>query len=136
MSVLRTRPARHRRTTAIAALAVVALAVPLAAGCGAAEKAVDCARLVVDVGKDVDDLQRAVGSAADDPGKADEALDTLDADVKKLKDKTDNPDLDKVVDHFQSAVANARKAVERNEKPDLGPVKDAAGELTKVCTSK
>ncbi|MBP2403082.1 hypothetical protein SNS2_1698 [Streptomyces netropsis] len=136
MSVLRTRPVRHRRTTAVAALAVVALAVPLAAGCGAAEKAVDCARLVVDVGKDVDDLQRAVGSAADDPGKADEALDTLDADVKKLKDKTDNPDLDKVVDHFQSAVANARKAVERNERPDLGPVKDAAGELTKVCTSK
>ncbi|MGI5528331.1 hypothetical protein ACQEVX_13225 [Streptomyces syringium] len=136
MSVRRTRPVRHRRTTAIAALAVVALAVPLAAGCGAAEKAVDCARLVVDVGKDVDDLQRAVGSAADDPGKADEALDTLDADVKKLKDKTDNPDLDKVVDHFQSAVANARKAVERNETPDLGPVKDAAGELTKVCTSK
>lgn len=136
MSVRRTRPVRHRRTTAIAALAVVALAVPLAAGCGAAEKAVDCARLVVDVGKDVDDLQRAVGSAADDPGKADEALDTLDADVKKFKDKTDNPDLDKVVDHFQSAVTNARKAVERNEKPDLGPVKDAAGELTKVCTSK
>ncbi|WP_370419446.1 hypothetical protein AB8O64_13800 [Streptomyces sp. QH1-20] len=136
MSVRRTSPVRHRRTTAIAALAVVALAVPLAAGCGAAEKAVDCARLVVDVGKDVDDLQRAVGSAADDPGKADEALDTLDADVKKLKDKTDNPDLDKVVDHFQSAVANARKAVERNERPDLGPVKDAAGELTKVCTSK
>ncbi|MGX8906291.1 hypothetical protein ACR820_13870 [Streptomyces netropsis] len=136
MSVRRTSPVRHRRTTAIAALAVVALAVPLAAGCGAAEKAVDCARLVVDVGKDVDDLQRAVGSAADDPGKADEALDTLDADVKKLKDKTDNPDLNKVVDHFQSAVANARKAVERNERPDLGPVKDAAGELTKVCTSK
>ncbi|MET9646839.1 hypothetical protein ACFZB6_02875 [Streptomyces syringium] len=136
MSVRRTSPVRHRRTTAIAALAVVALAVPLAAGCGAAEKAVDCARLVVDVGKDVDDLQRAVGSAADDPGKADEALDTLDADVKKLKDKTDNPDLEKVVDHFQSAVANARKAVERNERPDLGPVKDAAGELTKVCTSK
>ncbi|MEW2580164.1 hypothetical protein [Streptomyces syringium] len=136
MSVRRTSPVRHRRTTAVAALAVVALAVPLAAGCGAAEKAVDCARLVVDVGKDVDDLQRAVGSAADDPGKADEALDTLDADVKKLKDKTDNPDLDKVVDHFQSAVANARKAVERNERPDLGPVKDAAGELTKVCTSK
>ncbi|MEV6778023.1 hypothetical protein [Streptomyces syringium] len=136
MSVRRTSPVRHRRTTAIAALAVVALAVPLAAGCGAAEKAVDCARLVVDVGKDVDDLQRAVGSAADDPGKADEALDTLDADVKKLKDKTDNPDLEKVVDHFQSAVANARTAVERNERPDLGPVKDAAGELTKVCTSK
>ncbi|MFD7238185.1 hypothetical protein ACFWAT_23145 [Streptomyces syringium] len=136
MSVRRTSPVRHRRTTAIAALAVVALAVLLAAGCGAAEKAVDCARLVVDVGKDVDDLQRAVGSAADDPTKADEALDTLDADVKKLKDKTDNPDLEKVVDHFQSAVANARKAVERNERPDLGPVKDAAGELTKVCTSK
>ncbi|MEU2515361.1 hypothetical protein [Streptomyces syringium] len=136
MSVRRTSPVRHRRTTAIAALAVVALAVPLAAGCGAAEKAVDCARLVVDVGKDVDDLQRAVGSAANDPGKADEALDTLDADVKKLKDKTDNPDLEKVVDHFQSAVTNARTAVERNERPDLGPVKDAAGELTKVCTSK
>ncbi|MFI1253345.1 hypothetical protein ACH4U6_05995 [Streptomyces netropsis] len=136
MSVRRTRPVRHRRTTAIAALAVVALAVPLAAGCSAAEKAVDCARLVVDVGQDVDDLQRAVGNAADDPGKADEALDALDADVKKLKDKTDNPDLDKVVDHLQGAVDNARKAVDRNEVPDLSPIKDAAGELTKVCTSK
>ncbi|UQI43505.1 hypothetical protein M1P56_03490 [Streptomyces sp. HU2014] len=128
-------PARHR-TRAAVVLAAAALALPLAAGCSAAQKAVDCARLGVEITNDVDDLQRAVTDAAQDPGKADKILDTLDKDTRKLKDKTDDTDVSKALDHLQAAVANVREAERQNKAPDLTPVKDAAGELAKVCTSK
>ncbi|MEU5049886.1 hypothetical protein [Streptomyces sp. NPDC021096] len=129
-------PAHRRRTTTLTALAAALLAVPLAAGCSTAQKAVDCARLGVEITNDVDKLQRAVTDAANDFGQADKALDTLDEDTKKLKDKTGNADVGKALDHLQQAVTNARESVRQNKAPDLTPLKDAAGELTKVCTSK
>ncbi|MBB5117753.1 hypothetical protein AF335_04335 [Streptomyces eurocidicus] len=124
----------HHRTRAVVVLAAAALV--LATGCSAAQKAVDCARLGIEITNDADDLQRAVTDAADDPGKADRILDTLDKDTRKLKDKTDDTDVSKALDHLQKAVANVRDADRRNVAPDLTPVKDAAGELTKVCTPK
>ncbi|MGY0061374.1 hypothetical protein ACWY4P_33360 [Streptomyces sp. LZ34] len=124
----------HRRTTALAAFAVVALAVPITAGCSAIEKAIDCAQLAVDITTDVDDLQDAVGGAVVDPQDADKILDALDKDIDKIKDKTDNADVGKAVDDLQKAVDNVQTAIDKGQDPDLTPVKDAAGELTKVCS--
>ncbi|MEU1789200.1 hypothetical protein ABZ553_25695 [Streptomyces sparsogenes] len=127
-------PRHHRRTTALAALTAVVLAVPLTAGCGAVEKAIDCAQLAVDISTDVDNLQDAVSGAAADPQDADNLLDALDKDIDKIKDKTDNADVGKAVDHLQQAVDNVQSAIDKGQDPDLSPVKDAAGELTKVCS--
>ncbi|GAA2367023.1 hypothetical protein [Streptomyces cuspidosporus] len=127
-------PRHHRRTTALAALTTIVLAVPLTAGCSAVEKAIDCAQLAVDISTDVDNLQDAVSGAAVDPQDADNLLDALDKDIDKIKDKTDNADVGKAVDHLQKAVDNVQTAIDKGQDPDLGPVKDAAGELTKVCS--
>ncbi|WP_445519078.1 hypothetical protein [Streptomyces sp. NEAU-174] len=125
---------RHRRTTAITALAAVALAVPVTVGCSAVEKALDCAQLAVEISNDVDDLQDALTGAAVDPQQADKILDALDKDIDKVGDRTDNADVGKAVDDLQKAVDNVQKSVDSGKDPDLTPVKDAAGELTDVCS--
>ncbi|QKV94735.1 hypothetical protein HUT19_25750 [Streptomyces sp. NA02950] len=125
---------RHRRTTAVTALAAVALTVPLAVGCGAVEKAFDCAQLAVEISNDVDDLQNAVIGAANDPTETGRVLTALDKDIDKLDDRTDNADVSKAIGHLQTAVDNVQKSVDQGKNPDLTPVRDAAGELTKVCT--
>ncbi|WP_262699827.1 MULTISPECIES: hypothetical protein [Streptomyces] len=126
---------RHRRTTALTALAAVALAVPVTVGCGAVEKVLDCAQLAVEISNDVDNLQDAVTGAAVDPQQADKILDSLDKDIDKVGDRTDNADVGKAVDDLQKAVDNVQKSIDSGKDPDLTPVKDAAGELTNVCSS-
>ncbi|MEU4897801.1 hypothetical protein AB0B12_35745 [Streptomyces sp. NPDC044780] len=125
---------RHRRTTAVTAFAAIALAVPVTAGCGAVEKALDCAQLAVEISNDVDDLQDALSGAADNPEDADKVLDALDKDIDKAGDRTDNADVGKAVDSLQKAVDNVQKSIDSGEQPDLTPVRDAAGELTDVCS--
>ncbi|MBI0296812.1 hypothetical protein JBE04_20700 [Streptomyces sp. PRKS01-29] len=124
----------HRRTTAVTALAAVALIVPVSVGCGAVEKALDCAQLAVEISNDVDDLQDALTGAAVDPQQADKILDSLDADIDKVGDRTDNADVGKAIDDLQKAVDNVQKSVDSGQDPDLSPVRDAAGELTNVCS--
>ncbi|EXU63230.1 MULTISPECIES: hypothetical protein [Streptomyces] len=125
---------RHRRTTALTALAAVALAVPVTVGCSAVEKALDCAQLAVEISNDVDNLQDALTGAAVDPQQADKILDSLDKDIDKVGDRTDNADVGKAIDDLQKAVDNVQKSVDSGKDPDLTPVKDAAGELTNVCS--
>ncbi|GLV78567.1 hypothetical protein [Streptomyces hygroscopicus] len=120
--------------TAVTALAAVALAVPLTAGCGAVEKALDCAQLAVEISNDVDDLQDVLTGAADNPADAEKVLDALEEDIDKVGDRTDDADVGKAVDSLQKAVDTVQKSVDSGERPDLTPVRDAAGELTGVCT--
>ncbi|PSJ26113.1 hypothetical protein B7P34_24520 [Streptosporangium nondiastaticum] len=124
------------RKTALALAAAALVAVPLAAGCSTAQKAVDCARLGIEISDDVDDLQRSVTDTASDTDNANKILDNLEKDTKKLKDKSSNVDVGKALDHLQKAVGNVRDALRDDKTPDLTPVTDAAGELSKVCTSK
>ncbi|MET7934560.1 hypothetical protein [Streptomyces sp. NPDC005322] len=127
----------HRRrttTTAVTALAAVVLAVPITVGCSAVEKALDCAQLAVEISNDVDDLQDALTGAAVNPDDADKILDALDKDIDKMGGRTDNADVGKAVDHLQKAVDNVQKSVDSGQNPDLTPVRDAASELTNVCS--
>ncbi|MBF6045212.1 hypothetical protein GO001_08240 [Streptomyces sp. NRRL B-1677] len=128
-------PAR-RTPLVLTATALAALAVPLAAGCSTARKAVDCARLGIEISNDVDDLQRSVTDTATDTDNAGKILDNLERDTKKLKDKSSNVDVGKALDHLQKAVGNVRDSLRDDKTPDLTPLTDAAGELSKVCTSK
>ncbi|MEW2032684.1 hypothetical protein AB0901_19505 [Streptomyces roseifaciens] len=124
------------RKAALALAAAALVAVPLAAGCSTAQKAVDCARLGIEISNDVDDLQRSVTDTATGTDNAGKILDNLEKDTKKLKDKTSNVDVGKALDHLQKAVGNVRDALRDDKTPDLAPLTDAAGELSKMCTSK
>ncbi|WP_327345492.1 hypothetical protein [Streptomyces europaeiscabiei] len=128
---------RRRRTTAIAgAVAAVALTAGLTTGCDAVNKALDCVQTADAIAQSVSDLQQAVESAADDPTQLEESLASIDKNLDEIGDKTDNTDVNKAVDSLQKAVTDTRTAVENGDAtPDISGITDAAGELTKVCTS-
>ncbi|MER5949232.1 hypothetical protein ABT127_24595 [Streptomyces sp. NPDC001904] len=125
---------RHRRTALFAAAAVL-IAVPAAVGCSAVDKALDCVQTADSIADSVTDLQQAVENASNDPGQTDEALASIDRNLDSIGDKTDNADVSKAVGDLDKAVDNVRTAIRNgDETPDITPVTDAAGELTKVCT--
>lgn len=128
--------ARHRRIAI--AITSVLIAVPAGVGlvgCSAVEKALDCVQTADAIADSVTDLQQAVEKAGDDPTQADEALDKIDKNIDEIGDKTDNTDVNKAVDDLDKAVGNVRESIESGDAtPDLSPITDAAGELTKVCT--
>ncbi|MGW4272478.1 hypothetical protein ACWEGQ_08950 [Streptomyces seoulensis] len=130
---------RHRRlgrSTAIAATtAAVALTLSALTGCDAMNKALDCVQSADSIADSVTDLQQAVRNAADDPAQTDQALRSIERNLKSIGDKTDDTDVNKAVDDLGKAVENVRTALADGDRtPDVGPVTDAAGELTKVCT--
>ncbi|MEU2339706.1 hypothetical protein ABZ608_40270 [Streptomyces sp. NPDC013172] len=127
---------RGRRTTAIAAAAATtALAAALLTGCGTVDTALDCVQTADSIADGVTGLQQAVENAADDPTRTDASLDAIQRNLKKIGDRTDDTDVNKAVDDLQRAVDNVRAEIRNGDAtPDVTPVTDAAGELTKVCT--
>ncbi|MDJ0344402.1 hypothetical protein QMK19_29995 [Streptomyces sp. H10-C2] len=126
--------ATRRRITLAAIAAAAALTLPAAAGCSAIDKALDCAHVAATVAGDVQNLQNAVGNAGNSPQDAVNALDQISRDLKDVGSKTGNADVGKAVTDLTTAVQNARTAANKGTTPDITPVADAAGELTKVCT--
>ncbi|MCM2419578.1 MULTISPECIES: hypothetical protein [Streptomyces] len=126
--------ATRRRITVAALAAAAALTLPAAAGCSAIDKALDCAHVAAAVAGDVQNLQNAVGNAGNSPQDAVNALDQISRDLKDVGNKTGNADVSKAVNDLNTAVKNARTAANNGTTPDVTPVADAAGELTKVCT--
>ncbi|MFB8351637.1 hypothetical protein [Streptomyces niveus] len=125
--------ASRRRTAAT--IAAVLLTFTGAAGCGALDKALDCVQTADAIATSVSKLEQAISTAADDPTQAEEALNDIDTELDKLKDKTDNADLSKAVEDLDSGVGTVREAIENGDAtPDLSPVTDAATEIGKVCT--
>ncbi|MBZ3901060.1 hypothetical protein WB401_19455 [Streptomyces brasiliscabiei] len=127
---------RRRMTTIAGAVAAVALTAGLTTGCDAVNKALDCVQTADAIAQSVNDLQQAVQTAADDPTQLEESLASIDKNLGEIGDKTDNTDVNKAVDSLQKAVTDTRTAVENGDTtPDISGITDAAGELTKVCTS-
>ncbi|MCL7381413.1 MULTISPECIES: hypothetical protein [unclassified Streptomyces] len=127
-------PIRRRRIT-LALAATAALALPLTAGCGALDKALDCVKTADAIAGSVNDLQQAVSNAGDNPLKIDETLNDIDNKLDTLGDQTDNADLSKAVDDLGKGVDNVRTAVKNGDTaPDLAPITDAASEIGKICT--
>ncbi|KOV59167.1 hypothetical protein [Streptomyces sp. MMG1121] len=126
----------RRRLTAVAVVvATTALTAGLTTGCDAVGKALDCVQTADSIADSVTGLQQAVENAANDPTQADDSLNSIEKNLDKIGDKTDNADVNKAVDHLEKAVGNVRTAIRNgDDTPDVGPVTDAAGELTKVCT--
>ncbi|MEJ8648300.1 hypothetical protein WKI65_09465 [Streptomyces sp. MS1.AVA.3] len=130
------RTRRHRRpaTTALAALAAATLAIPLLSACGAVQKAMDCAKTATSVVNAVDKLQQAADNSLTDPEKAQQALDNIDANLKKLSKEANDPDLSKAVDKTNNGIKAARKDLDNNKAPDIQPIVDGAREMTNICT--
>ncbi|MFD4621708.1 hypothetical protein [Streptomyces sp. NPDC058475] len=127
--------ARHRRRTAVFAVVTALVALPAAVGCDAVNKALDCVQTADSIADSVTDLQQAVENAANDPTQTDASLNSIEKNLEKIGDKTDNADVNKAVDDLNKAVGNVRTAIKNGDStPDISPVTDAAGELTKVCT--
>ncbi|MEU9148386.1 hypothetical protein [Streptomyces sp. NPDC048349] len=121
------------RITAVALAA--ALTVPALTSCDAISTAMDCANTAVAITEGVSDLSEAVSNAGNSPQDAQNALNQIDANLKKIGDQTDNTDLGKAIDSMTTAVKNVRTAIEQgNPTPDIKPVAGAASELSKVCT--
>ncbi|MER5545077.1 hypothetical protein ACWD4N_00845 [Streptomyces sp. NPDC002586] len=125
----------RRRLTAVAVVATAALTAGFTTGCDTVNKALDCVHTADSIADSVTGLQQAVENAANDPSQADESLNSIEKNLDKIGDKTDNADVNKAVDHLKQAVGNIRTSIKNGDKtPDVSPVTDAAGELTKVCT--
>ncbi|MER7759510.1 hypothetical protein [Streptomyces sp. NPDC097619] len=124
---------KHHRLAALALAA--ALAVPVLTACDAVSTAFDCANTAVAVTDGVNDLQQAVSQADNSPQDAQNALDRIEQNLKKIGDQTDNTDLGKAVDSLTTGVGNVRDSIRNGDAtPDITPITDAAAELTKVCT--
>ncbi|MER5212984.1 hypothetical protein ABT063_21000 [Streptomyces sp. NPDC002838] len=129
------RRRRSRRIAIVAAVAAVGLTAGLTTGCDAVGKALDCVQTADAIADSVTELQQAVESASNDPTQLQESLDSIEKNLDEIGDKTDNADVNKAVDDLSAAVTNVRTSVKNGDAtPDISPVTDAAGELTKVCT--
>ena len=134
MAVSRRR--RRSRTAIAATVAAVGLTLGLTTGCDAVNKALDCVETADAVADAVTDLQQAVDSAANDPTQTQEAIDSIGKSLDKIDSETGDADLDKATEDLRRALTEVTTAIENGDQtPDITGVTDAAGELTKVCTS-
>ncbi|MGW0362439.1 hypothetical protein [Streptomyces sp. NPDC002990] len=123
---------KHRIAAVVAA---AALSVSALTACDAISTAMDCANTAVAITDGANDLQQAVSQAGNSPQDAQNALNQIETNLKKIGDQTGNADLGKAIDSMNTAVQNVRTAIENgNPTPDIKPVADAASEISKVCT--
>ncbi|NXY97085.1 hypothetical protein HYE82_22415 [Streptomyces sp. BR123] len=120
----------------IAAVAVAAaLTLPALTACDAISTAMDCANTAVAITDGVGELQQSVSNAGNSPQDAQNALNKIEQNLKKIGDQTGNADLGKAIDSMNTAVKNVRDSIQSgNKTPDVTPVADAAKEISKVCT--
>ncbi|MFJ6796492.1 hypothetical protein [Streptomyces sp. NPDC091268] len=130
------KPTTKNHKLRIAAVALAAaLAVPAITSCDAISTAMDCANTAVAITDGANDLQQAVSQAGNSPQDAQNALNQIETNLKKVGDQTDNADLSKAIESMNTAVKNVRASIEKGDSvPDATPVADAAKEISKVCT--
>lgn len=126
---------RTRHTTAGAAAVLALLTVGLTTGCGAVDQTLGCVRTANAIATSVNDLQKAVDSAANDPAQAEKALAEIDKNLAAVGDTSKDADVSKAADDLKKAVADVTDAVRGgNPAPDITPVQTAAADLAKVCS--
>lgn len=127
---------RRPRGKAIAVCAATVIAVITGtagvSGCDSVQTALDCAQTAATVARSVDNLKEIV--VWGDGEEVREAFDDVDQDIDEIAERTDNVDVDRLVEEMRAAVSEADTAVEEGRKPDLAPLTSAGKELVKVCT--
>ena len=127
-------PPSLTRPAGLAVAALIAVLPLSAVSCSATQKAIDCGNTAVAVGSDLNQLGGAYQNANNDPAAAGRAVAKLKTDLDKLGKNAGNTDVSKAVTDLQTQADKAQRAIDAKQVPDLGPLGDAAGTLTKVCT--
>ncbi|WP_405013168.1 hypothetical protein [Kitasatospora sp. NBC_01539] len=126
-------PDRLTRSTTLA-VAGLLLVLPLSAvSCSAVQRAVDCGNTAIRITNDITQAGDAFNNAANDPAAAGQALQQLKNDLDQLGRNSSDTDVSQAVTDLQTQVDNAQKAIDNQQVPDLKPLADAAGNLTKAC---
>ncbi|MFE9422920.1 hypothetical protein ACFYNO_08155 [Kitasatospora sp. NPDC006697] len=116
---------------AVALLAVTGAGL---AACSGAKQALDCGKTAITIAGDVQDVETTstnVGQITDQARRKQ----TADA-LKKLGDdaaKLHTGDSGKTADDLSKAVQEAQKSLDAGRQPDLGSIKTAAGDVSKLC---
>ncbi|MDH6121535.1 hypothetical protein [Kitasatospora sp. GAS204B] len=127
-------PPSLTRPAGLAVAALIAVLPLSAVSCSATQKAIDCGNTAVSVGTDLSQLGSAYNNSTNDPAAAGRAMSKLKTDLDKLGKNAGNTDVSKAVTDMRTQADKAQQAMDAKQVPDLGPLGDAAGNLTKVCT--
>jgi hypothetical protein len=126
---------RRRRFTALTtAAAAVTLTAALATGCNP-DDSLDCLTNADSIADSITTINRAGADAIKDPTRTEESITTIEKNLDKINDQTDDGKVDKAVDDLNEAVEDYNKAILNGDtNPDSGRIDAAADKLKTVCT--
>ncbi|MFJ9458856.1 hypothetical protein ACIRST_27650 [Kitasatospora sp. NPDC101447] len=127
-------PSSIARPAALAVAGLIAILPLSMVSCSAAQKAIDCGSTAVRITGDIADVTKAYDNASNDSAAAGKALQKLKTDLDQVGKNSKNTDVAKAVTDLQKQADNVQQAADKNQVPDLKPLGDAAGNLTKACT--
>ncbi|WP_406333673.1 hypothetical protein [Streptomyces sp. NBC_00203] len=128
---------RGRRSATIATtVAAVALTAGLVTGCDDVDNSLGCLQNADTIADSLKAIHEAGVDAAKDPTRTDESIDTIDKNLDKIGDTSDNDKVNKAVDDLDKAISDYNKAILNGDtNPDSSKIDDAADALKNVCTS-
>lgn len=126
---------RRRRITALATVAAaVTLTAALATGCDP-DDSLDCLTNADSIADSITAINQAGADAAEDPAKTGQSITTIEKNLDKINDKTDDSKVDKAVDELNKAIKDYNKAIlDGDTNPDPSGIDAAAARLRTVCT--
>ncbi|WP_406198869.1 hypothetical protein OH807_15490 [Kitasatospora sp. NBC_01560] len=127
-------PQSIARPATLAVAGLIAILPLSMVSCSAAQKALDCGNTAVRITGDIADVTKAYNNASNDAAAAGTALQKLKNDLDQLGKNSKDTDVVKALNDLNTQVDKVQQAVDGKQIPDLGPLGDAAGNLTKVCT--
>ncbi|MEU1515505.1 hypothetical protein ABZ490_25715 [Streptomyces sp. NPDC005811] len=133
----RPRPPRlPRRRTAVIASAVAALALTggLLTGCEFGDT-VDCLSNADDITDSITAINKAGADAIEDPTRTEDSIATIEKNLDKINDKSDDGKVDKAVDKLNRAIKDYNRDILDGRTPDSSAIDKASAELRDVCTS-
>ncbi|MFI7502750.1 hypothetical protein ACIBVL_30605 [Streptomyces sp. NPDC049687] len=127
---------RRRRRTAVVASAAAALALTtgLLTGCEF-DDSVDCLSNADDITDSITAINKAGADAIEDPSKTEDSITTIEKNLDKIHDQSDDSKVDKAVNNLNQAIEDYNQDILKGDTPDSSRIDKAAAELKDVCTS-
>ncbi|MFD3838769.1 hypothetical protein ACFWWC_21300 [Streptomyces sp. NPDC058642] len=127
---------RGRRIAAIATtVAAVTLTAGLLTGCENTD-ALDCLTNADSIADSLEAIHEAGWDAAKDPSKTDDSIDTIEKNLDKINNDTDDGTVDKAVDDLNKAIEDYNQSIlDGDTDPDSSRIDAATNELKDVCAS-
>ncbi|MCX5095680.1 hypothetical protein OOK36_43995 [Streptomyces sp. NBC_00365] len=126
---------RRRRFTALAtAAAAVTLTAALATGCDPNDS-LDCLTDADSIGDSITAINQAGADAIEDPTRTEDSITTIEKNLDKINDQSDDGKVDKAVGDLNKAIEDYNKAILNGDtNPDSSKIDAAADRLKTVCT--